>query len=162
VGCFFHKAKTVTDGVIEQVLLCRIGGRLCALPTGCVVETMRPLPIEPIAGAPRLVRGLAIIRGSPVPVLDVGEWLGTKVERATRFVTVKTGDQLVALVVDGVVGMRAISMQSLQTLPPLLREAGAEAIAAIARLDAELLFVLRGIRCMPELLAGSGMQGDSP
>ena len=52
-------------------LLCRAGARLCALPLQNVMETMRLLPIEPVAGAPRSVLGLCPIRGAPVPVVDL-------------------------------------------------------------------------------------------
>ena len=43
----------------------------CALPLEHVSETMRPLPVEPIAGVISPVAGVAIIRGGPVPVVDV-------------------------------------------------------------------------------------------
>jgi hypothetical protein len=33
-------------------LACRVANRLCALPVGAVIGTLRPLPLEPIAGAP--------------------------------------------------------------------------------------------------------------
>jgi hypothetical protein len=39
-------------------LLCRAGSFLCALRLADVVEIMRVLRIEPIAGAPPFVRGL--------------------------------------------------------------------------------------------------------
>jgi hypothetical protein len=32
--------------------VCRVARRLCALPVGAVIETLRRLPLEPIAGAP--------------------------------------------------------------------------------------------------------------
>ena len=46
-------------------LVCRVAARLCALPVRAVIEIMRPLALEPIAGAPAFVAGLAIIRGEP-------------------------------------------------------------------------------------------------
>src|ERR1700733_14675484 len=96
-------------------LLFRVRARLCALPLAHVVETMRPLPVEAMAGAPRCVRGLAIIRGAPIPVVDVAELLGegsvqtdtgTRSQPAARFVAVKVADRGIALAVDGVLGVR--------------------------------------------------------
>ena len=43
-------------------LICRVGDLLCAVPLALVGETMRPLPVEPLAGVPSYVRGVAIIR----------------------------------------------------------------------------------------------------
>ena len=57
-------------------LIFRVLDRLCALSLGHVVETMRPLPIEPLAAAPHFVLGLATIRGSQVPVVDAGRLIG--------------------------------------------------------------------------------------
>ena len=134
-------------------LLCRVRDRLCSLPLQYVVETMRPLPIEAVAGAPDVVRGLAIIRGAPVPVIDVARLLGAATAFPTRFVTMKVGDRRVALAVDAVLGVRGLPIESLQELPPLLGGVAAEIVAVIGRLDAELLLVLRGAQLVPDDVA---------
>src|ERR1039458_3558579 len=90
------------------MLLCRVHGRRCALPLEHVVETMRPLPIGPLAGAPPGVSGLAVIRGAPVPVVDLSRLFSSDVGyievAPTRFVTVRVGQRVVALAVDRVEG----------------------------------------------------------
>jgi purine-binding chemotaxis protein CheW len=130
-------------------LICRVGTRLCSLPLTHVVETLRPLPVEPVAGAPPGVLGLAVIRGSAVPVVDVARLLGAAGVRAERFVTVMVGDRRVALAVDRVLGVRAVAPESLQVLPPLLG-ADSDVVAAIGLLDSELLLVLRSARLLPD------------
>jgi purine-binding chemotaxis protein CheW len=130
-------------------LICRVGERLCALPLGHVVETMRPLPVEAIAGAPHFVLGLAVIRGVPVPVVDTAELLGAPATSVNRFVTVTVGERWVALAVSSVLGVREVATGSLHELPPLLHEASADVVAAIGRLDAELLLVLNATRLLP-------------
>lgn len=140
----------------ELSLICRVQTRLCALPLAHVVETLRPLTVEPLAGAPACVQGLCVIRGVPRPVVCAARLLGVQAPgdppaapTTARFVTVRTGAQQVALAVDAVLGVRTVPPESLQDLPPLLQEAGAEAVAAIGRLDAELLLVLRSSRLLP-------------
>jgi purine-binding chemotaxis protein CheW len=120
------------------------------LPLEYIVETMRPLPIEFVGGAPEFVSGLSIVRGVPLPVLDTGSLLGDKRSPHTRFVIVKAGNHLVVLAVDEVLGLRAISADSLQELPLLLGEARADLVAAIGTVDARLLLVLRTARVVPE------------
>lgn len=145
------------------MLLCIAGGRLCALPIGQVVETMRPQPIEPLPGAPPFVCGLSIIRGVPLPVLDVARVLGAKPVRATRFVTVLVGGRQVAFAVDRVLGVREIPGPLLAELPPLLRDAGADLVSAIASLDAALLLVLNSGRLAPSESWGAlGVAGVQP
>jgi purine-binding chemotaxis protein CheW len=130
--------------------LCRAGTLLCAIPLDQVIETMRLMPVEPIAGAPRYVRGLCIIRGSPVPVVDTGLLLGDQATRAERLVTISAGKRTLALAVETVLGIRAIGTEAVNDLPPLLSDAATEAIAAIGTLDAELLLFLRTARIVPE------------
>ena len=65
-------------------LLCRVDTRLCALPLESIIETTRPLPIEPVAGAPDFVLGLSVVRGSAVPIVDAGRLLSGKPSTPTR------------------------------------------------------------------------------
>jgi purine-binding chemotaxis protein CheW len=121
---------------------------LCALPLRDVIETLRPLPIEPLAGAPAYVCGLSILRGSPVPVVDLGLLLGVEQVRATRLVALRVGARSAALAVGEVLGVRPLAGGS--ALPPLLQQAGHGAIETLGSLDQELLLVLQGARLVPE------------
>ena len=139
-------------------LLCRAGTVLCALPLAQVVEVMRLLPIEMVAGAVPPVRGLCIIRGAPVPVVDAGSLLGESTMRAERLVAIRVGARRVALAVTSVLGIRWIEAQALHRLPPLLRDAASETIAAIGTLDAQLMFFLNAARIVPPAL----LEGAEP
>jgi purine-binding chemotaxis protein CheW len=143
-------AKRPNGGDPAHWLLCRAGTHLCAVPLDHVAETMRELPIQTIAGAPQYVRGLCIVRGSPVPVVDTGLLFGDQASRCGRLVTIRAGDRTIALAVEAVLGIRSIAAEAFNDLPPLLRDAATETIAAIGTLDAELLFVLRSARIIPE------------
>lgn len=130
-------------------LLCRAGTRLCAIPLEHVIEIMRVLPIEVVAGAPPYMRGVSIIRGSAVPVVDTGLLIGDHATKSERLVAIRSGSRTIALAADAVLGIRAIGARMLHDLPPLLRDAASETIAAIGALDAELLFFLRAARIVP-------------
>ncbi|MBI4264650.1 MAG: chemotaxis protein CheW [Acidobacteria bacterium] len=147
----------------EEYLLVRACGQLCALPLEHVEETMRPQPVRALGEAPSFVCGVAVIRGAPVPVVDVASVLahgraGTKTsaapdgeaEATTRFVTVRTGGRHVALAVDEVVDVRRIPSEALADLPPLIGHGRADAVEAIGMLDADLLVVLRASRLVPD------------
>lgn len=111
---------------------------------------MRPLPVTPLARSPAFVRGLSVIRGGPVPVVDLGALLGgSDPEKATRFVTLRLDGRCVALAVDGVLGVQDLT-GTLSSLPPLLADASAEAVSALGVLDAELVFVLEAARLVPD------------
>jgi purine-binding chemotaxis protein CheW len=138
-------------GVRTASLIVRASSRAFAIPIPYVVETMRPLPIDPIAGVPTFLLGLSVIRGAPVPVVDLGAVAGLgRGGTVSRFVTLRLGERRVALAVGAVVGMRDLVGVGVGEMPPLLREASADVIEAIGVLDAQLLLVLRASRLLPE------------
>jgi purine-binding chemotaxis protein CheW len=141
--------RSANDGP-EVWLACRAGSTRYALPLGHVVEIMRILPIEPVAGAPLYVRGLSMIRGTHTPVVDTALLCSGCTAPVHRLVTVRAGAGIIALAVDSVLGVRSIKTG--EPLPPLLREAASDVVAAIGRLDAELLLFLGTARIIPQEL----------
>lgn len=129
----------------RKALILGVQTRMCALALNHVIETMRPLPIEVVSGVPSFVRGVAIIRGIPTPVVDLGAVLGASSEhKGERFVTVRAGDRQVAMLVSTVIGIRDFEALALtQELPPLLQEASQDVIEKIGTLDERFLEVLR-------------------
>jgi purine-binding chemotaxis protein CheW len=142
----------------DRFLLCRAGSRIAALDVRDVRETLRPLPIEPLTGAPTFVLGLAIVRGFPIPVVDADRLLGSSVSSSAtlisppsaRFVSLKLGVRSAALAVDAVLDIRTLPAEMLADIPPLLGETGADLVSVIGALDAKLLLVLEAARLVPD------------
>jgi purine-binding chemotaxis protein CheW len=134
-----------------RVLLCRVRKRLCAVPLEHVVEIMRPLRVESFAGMPSFIKGVSLIRGAPVPVVDAGALLGTSDDaQPARFVSVRAGQRRVALAVEEVLGVRELPAAALHGLPPLLHDASADVVSAVGTLDQEFLVVLQAARFVLE------------
>lgn len=135
----------------ESFLFCRAGRLVCALPIAHVVEIMRPRPVDALAGTPPFVSGVSVVRGAPIPVVNVGCLLDQTGEPSMpgRFVTVRLGSRHAALAFDAVLGVRAMHRSPAAPLPPLLRDAGAGVVSAIHALDSELLVVLESARAVP-------------
>jgi purine-binding chemotaxis protein CheW len=131
-------------------LVCRLGSELAVLPIAHVSETMRPLPVEPLADVPAFVLGLAVIRGAATPVVHVGRLLSDLTYHPTRFVLVKAGERRIVLAVEAVVGVRRLPASLLHDLPPLLARGAGGVIDGIGTLDSELFFVLESARLLPE------------
>jgi purine-binding chemotaxis protein CheW len=131
--------------MIESALLFRVDATMvAALPVQHVVETMRPLPCAPIAGTPGFVLGAAVVRGEPVPVVDIGLLLGTSGDRdsRTRWVTIRVGTRVVALAVPEVVGVRRLPSSAASAPAPLLNVAARGAASTLSVLDDDFLVVL--------------------
>jgi purine-binding chemotaxis protein CheW len=133
----------------ELLLIMAAGSLRCALPLSCVLETLRPLPLHPLAGTPPFVSGTSVIRGEPVPVVHLGNLVGAAGARPARLVVIQAGDHRVALAVDAVIGVRELGAGDLARVPPLLATAASDALATLATLDSELLVVLRAAHLLP-------------
>ena len=146
------EANEAPRRLANPALIVMIGTRACAIPLLHVAETMRPLPVEPVAGMPDFVQGVSVIRGTPIPVVDLAALLENRGSSPThgRFVTVKVGERRVALGVDRVVGVKNLDPARTGELPPLFRNSNAGLIEAIGASDAQLLFVLCAARLVPE------------
>jgi purine-binding chemotaxis protein CheW len=140
----------VAAAVEDAGLLVRSGRRMLALPIAHVAETMRPLAVDALPGLPPFVRGLAVIRGVPTPVVDLAAFLGEPPAAAGRFVALRLGDRQVAVSVDEVIGMARLPRVDRQPLPPLLDGAAADAVEWLALLDGALVLVLRAARIVPD------------
>ena len=129
-------------------LLCRAGSHHFALPMQHVVETMRMLPVEKVAGCPPIVCGFSVIRGAPTPVIDAALLFDGEPGPYERLVTVRTGKRTIALAMQAVVGVWELTDDELDDLPPLL--GNVEAIAGLTTFDQHLVFLLRAVRIIPD------------
>lgn len=139
----------VQDSSVVPFLIVQAGLHRCALPLRIVVETLRPLETRPIAHAPFFVTGAAVIRGEPLPVVDLSAFVGRATSRPTRFVVVRAWPHRVALAVDSVVGIRSLPPGALANVPPLLSGARADAVATLGVLDHDLLLSLGTAHLVP-------------
>lgn len=129
----------------------QIGTLRCALPLSGVIETLRPLPLQPLATAPGFVMGACVIRGEALPVVDLAQVLGVVAGTSPAgFVVARAGTHKVALAVDAITGIEHVMADTLDSVPPLLAGARSEAIAALATLDSEFLVVLESARIVPD------------
>jgi purine-binding chemotaxis protein CheW len=132
------------------VLVLRCGGLYVCLPTAAITEVFRPLPVEPVGEAPAFVRGLAVVRGRAIPVLDLRLFLGVDApQEAQRWVSVAVAGRAVALAVDEVLEVRSLDASALAQMPPLLA-GGAPSVEALGSLDSQLLLLLQAAHLVPE------------
>jgi purine-binding chemotaxis protein CheW len=122
-----------------------------------VIETMRLLPMERLANAPRLVGGVCVIRGAPTPVIDTSRLFEDQSDEYERLVTVRIGERTIAFAADAVIGVQTITIDDRERLPPLLRDV--DSVAAVTVLDQDLVFFLRTARIVPNDFL-DGLNGD--
>lgn len=130
-------------------LVCRAGPVMCAFPVTHVIETMRPLPVEPVPDDHAYVRGRSIIRGGPVTVLDIARMFGHE-SAPRRYVTLRAGARTVALAVHAVAGVESIDVTTLRSWPRLFEMALPDVKTVVETRDPDLLAVLDTGRLVPE------------
>jgi len=131
-------------------LVFRAGPLLCALRLDEVVETMRPLDTQPLAGTPAFVRGISVLRGVPTPVIDVARLLGGGSTEAHRFVAVRTERGAVALATGPVLGIRDVDANATAGHPALLGARSSRLVAGVGMVGAEPLLLLQSMRAVPD------------
>lgn len=153
---FWLSDKSIdSSAAYQRALVVRAATHTCALNLAQVIEIMRPLPIEPVAGAPEMLLGLSVIRGVPVPVVALAALFNAFGGASTRFVVVRAGERQIALAVDAVLGIREFAPSAYQVMPPLLRDAASAAVETIGASDSELFFFLNTARVVPDELLDS-------
>ena len=128
------------------VLIVSVSDINCALPAEHVVETMRMLPIVPVDSMPPFTRGVALIRGASVPVIDLALLLGRPAGTPTRLVTLQAGGRTTALAVDEVRGLARLDRDRFEERASVMSEASAPFVRALAATDQALHVVLDAAR----------------
>ncbi|MFI5910238.1 chemotaxis protein CheW [Dactylosporangium sp. NPDC051541] len=122
---------------MQDQLIFGVGRLLCALPLADVVETVRPLPVQPLADAGGGLLGVAVIRGAAVPVIDTARLLGDYASEPSRFVTVEAPSGTVAFATGPVLGVRSVPRSAAHPAPD-----GGALIDAVGVLDGQPLLFL--------------------
>jgi purine-binding chemotaxis protein CheW len=137
--------------VASYELIVQLDWTCCAIPLIDVLEVMRPLALERVAGAPNFVMGLALIRASPVPVIDLNVVVSGETSTGhKRFITLRVEDRIVALAVRSVVGIAPLDISLIRRLPPLLKNSNTSVIESITKLDSHFLVVLNAAHLLSE------------
>jgi purine-binding chemotaxis protein CheW len=135
----------------RSYLLVRCRSWLCAIPLSEVVETMRALPLQPVAGAPAFVRGLSLVRGEFLPVVELAALLVSEAsEPARRLVVVRAAEHHLALAVDEVLRVISYELPDGAEVAPLLSQALPAQVAALASLDGAALVILQSTRLLSD------------
>lgn len=126
---------------------------ICALPVRHVVEILRPLPVEAVRGAPDFVRGMALVRGAPAPVVDAARLLtGNAGGTIQRYVSLRADGSRVMLAVEAVLGVHTLDAATLEELPTLLSSLNASSVQRIGAYGQQLIFLLDAARLVgPDL-----------
>ena len=122
-----------------------IGGVSYALDIQCVREIIRPLPMQSLPHAAKVVIGVVDHRGDVVPVIDLRVRFGTTNRMdlpETRWVIATRGERLVGLVVDRVTEVFRLEDSDARQVPDLGPNGDRRGVTAAYLYRGRLVFAL--------------------
>lgn len=135
-----YTENTVTLGCFD------VGGRTCALDVSQIREVVRWSPVTPLPDAPELIDGVLDLRGSIVPVIDLGRALGLEAVKpglVARIAVVEVDGMVLGLAVQAALEVVPVDVARLEDPPALATQAGYDlARAIVRRAKAEPMVVL--------------------
>lgn len=134
-----------------KCLIASAGGHTCALPLAAEMELMRPLDVEPLPDVPPFVLGMALVRGVPVPVIDLPRLLEAQRENAPhrRWIFSRRNDQALVLAVESVDGVAELDRAALEAAPTFGSRTDDALVSAIALHEQRLFWLLETARIVP-------------
>lgn len=136
-----------------DVLLLRLAGELYGVPSASVREVVRYRAYTPVPGSPPSLPGIMSQRGTILPVIELRPLLGlamVPITRAARLVIVAHQEIDLALLVEAVLDLAALSADTFQPLPAALDPARARFLRGIADYEQQPVALLD----LDELIAG--------
>lgn len=126
------------DGLLLVCL--EVRDRVYALDVSQVREVVRWQPVTPLPKAPALIEGVIDLRGTVVPVVDLGRALGgdpIEVRPTARIAVVEAEGLVLGLAVDAAVEVVGVDFAVLDEPPALVTQAGYDAARAVVRRPGE-------------------------
>lgn len=127
-----------------EMLSFLLGGEEYVLPVDEVREVLKSRELTIVPNSPPHVLGVTSIRGTVLPVIDLGRRLGlppaTRDEKA-RIIIISPDDEDAGIIVDRVTGVVRLSPDAIRPAPETV-EQGAEFLKGIARKGDRLYILL--------------------
>ena len=112
---------------------------------GAVESIIKMQPITVVPRAPAFVEGVINLRGSVLPVIDLGKRFGLPAEKETketRIVVVEVMGTNVGMVVDAVSEVLRVSDEDIEPPSPVVTTVDSAFITGIAKVDERLIILL--------------------
>jgi purine-binding chemotaxis protein CheW len=124
-------------------LVFHVGGHGCAVDIACVQEINRNVPITKVFATPPFVRGIINLRGQIVTIIDLAcRLLGTGGQTPGKNIIIRSGNELVGLLVDDVEDIVTPGPDELLPAPPHLPPGiGAHALGVLASSEALVIIL---------------------
>ena len=147
------ETNKASDPKQRELVAFRIGAQEFCIDVMAVREIRGWSPITPLPHSPAYVRGLINLRGTVLPIVDVGARLGLPAgEAETRrvIIVVCIETRLVGLLVDSVLDILAVPADALHPTPDVGCEGIQAFISAVLTIDERMICLVALKSLLPE------------
>jgi purine-binding chemotaxis protein CheW len=148
----------------QLLIICNISGNLMGIPTGSVQEVLAIPEIRPVHHAPPYITGVFNLRGRVIVLVDPAVKLDLPAQEPageSRILVIQSGQELIGLLVDGLLGIVPFSPDQQTPNPENLQKAFRKVISGYCFLNGQTV----GLVKIPELLEKTeemGLEGNHP
>ena len=142
-----------TETKPRELVAFSVGGQEFCIDVMSVREIRGWAPVTPLPHAPAYVRGLMNLRGTVLPIVDVGARLGlTETETPARrvIIVVWIDTQLVGLLVDAVLDILSVGHDALHPTPDVGCETIEPFVTAVLTVEDRMICLLALKNLLPE------------
>ena len=113
-----------------------------------ILEIQEIIKLPEITSLPRIkdfVLGIVSLRGTIVPIVDLRKMMGlgdTEYSRGTRVLVIRSEDEPIGIVVDGVTSVLRIEREAIEPKPRTMQRGSSEFFKGVGRVDGRLLIIL--------------------
>jgi purine-binding chemotaxis protein CheW len=138
-----------------------VGGRRYGIDVSQIREVFRWEPATPLPQAPSLIEGVIDLRGSMIPVVDLGRILevGSLAESdQARIVLTEVDGMIVGFSVDAAIEVLSVQAAQLLDPPSLATHSGYETTRAVVRREGEVPILVVSLEHLIENVFRSALQ----
>ena len=133
----------------------RVAAHCFAVDSGCVAEVLHSAKLTPVPLAPEAIAGLLHLRGTIVPVIDLGHRLGlpsTDAGSGRTNLVLRLGDDCYSLLVDEVLDVQSIPLERIERPTAAAGHAATDAVTGVFAADTRLIHILDPERLVQSLI----------
>lgn len=132
----------VAEGI--EIMRLRLSREFFAIYLDQIEEIVKPKPFTAVPRTPAWVLGLLSLRGTMIPVADLRLRLGLAAEASdtARIVVVTHNNELCGLLVDEVLNVETIRLESIEAIPAALQDAAGRFLHGLLRMGGDLVALI--------------------
>jgi purine-binding chemotaxis protein CheW len=161
----FETAATMIEPSPVNLACFEIKGQIYAIEVEYVREIVRVLEITPLPNAPSLIEGVIDLRGTVIPVMDLGRVLNRgsgSTEMHARIIVLEADGLALGVWVDAATDVLTLDANRLEAVPDLAIQAGYEAIRYVVRRPDEAPIMVLSVDGLIENIYRSALPAVQP